>query len=249
MAALAAFTLTVSIHGCGREAIEAERLPNRIVARERSAHDFLTDDGSDSSDNSESGDGSDVSSGSDASHGDGTGSDRAPAANRSKKRRHRLPKTRRLAHVAHRLAGLSEAQYLKLQKRWVGTTTRACNFFLITALCESGYCRDSKPFYRAADFDLYFQKTGWRKVTLDELRARAGNREAMDVVFQKGGRFPGAPGHVMIYTGYDLELGLIRIAQGELRRISHERIEVPEEELNSWDGDYTIFARIAPRGK
>lgn len=138
---------------------------------------------------------------------------------------------------------MTSKNYLKLQDKWVGSVYPACNFFLITALCEAGYCKTSKPFYRAAEFDLYLMATGFKTVTLTELKALFVNKVKFDAVLQKDNPVEGRPGHVMVATGYDATKDRITIAQGRLGEATHELKTVTDSFIESWQGGFTIFVR------
>lgn len=154
-----------------------------------------------------------------------------------------------LGEVARRLGLLRKKEYLTFQRKWVGSDVAACNFFLITALCEAGYCKKEKPFFKAADFDRYFERTGWKKITLAELRDKSIRQEPMDVVFQKKGlKKPGQkkepPGHVMVYVEYHPERNEVTIAQGDIEtRVTNESFDQPEINITDWEGGYNVFIK------
>ncbi|MBC7691781.1 MAG: hypothetical protein H7222_08420 [Methylotenera sp.] len=142
------------------------------------------------------------------------------------------------------LLGLTEQNaYLEIQNRWVGSTIPACNFFLITALCEAGYCETEKPFYLAAEFDLYFIQQGWKQVSLSGLKRLFIEHAKFDAVFQKPGPAKGRSGHVMVAAGYDSATDQIIIAQGNLGVATNEIEKVGDDFLLNWDGGFTVFVK------
>jgi hypothetical protein len=153
--------------------------------------------------------------------------------------REKVPFT--LAQEALLLGLMSEKDYLTVQQQWVGSRYPACNFFLISALCESEYCRKSKPFYKAAAFDLYFLQSGWKAVSLSELKELFRAKKKFDAVFQKPGITASRPGHVMVAVGLDGESGQIEVAEGSLGTISHQVETITDRYIESWNGGFRIF--------
>lgn len=147
----------------------------------------------------------------------------------------------RLAAEAMLLGMMPASQYLPLQQKWVGSRYPACNYFLITALCEAQYCEKAKPFYKAADFDLYFLRTGWIEMTLKELKALFRAKARFDAVFQKSGVTSSRPGHVMVAVGLDPESGQVTVAEGSLGTVTHHIETVTDRYLESWNGGFHIF--------
>ncbi|MBC7397883.1 MAG: hypothetical protein H7333_10615, partial [Bdellovibrionales bacterium] len=143
---------------------------------------------------------------------------------------------------ALRLAQLSEKTYLSFQQKWIGSKEAACNFFLITSLCESGYCKNDKPFYRAADFDTYFRETGWAEVTLGEAKKFLQNNSEIDLVAQRGSSTPSGMGHVAVPFRVGSQNDLI-VAQGNYHESSHE--------VENWDDRFAqsfhYFVNFAPK--
>lgn len=144
---------------------------------------------------------------------------------------------------------MSESDYLVMQKLWVGSLTPACNFFLITALCESGYCEVSKPFFRAGEFDIYLMAVGFKKSTLAELKEMLRQRVAgienlqFDVVLQKQNPISDRPGHVMVPVGIDEDTNQVVVAQGSLNKVTNEIRKVSDGFINNWQGGFTVFIR------
>jgi hypothetical protein len=153
------------------------------------------------------------------------------------------PATFTLGSTAESLGKLSSTDYMTKQLGWVGSAIPACNFFLITALCEAGYCRRSKPFYKAADFDQYFIAEHWDTIDLESLRIKAIAHQPMDVVFQKHGVDSSQPGHVMILVGYNSETQQFVVAEGSLGTVTNEVQEVDDRFLTDWNGGFRIFIR------
>jgi len=149
---------------------------------------------------------------------------------------------RRLHPTGLLLGKLPKDAYLDVQQRVVGSRYPACNFFLITALCESGYCERSKPFYVAAEFDSYFFKEGWRLVKLEELKKLFKDRVAFDSAVQKDNPVAGRPGHVMVPLGLDAA-GDVVVAQGNLGTVTNEIKRVSDAYLTSWQGGFNIFVK------
>jgi hypothetical protein len=114
---------------------------------------------------------------------------------------------------------------------------------LITALCESGYCETAKPFYKAADFDIYFIQHGWKQISLETLKQKAIAHESMDVVFQKSGVTASRPGHVIVFVDYHSNNGQYLVAEGSLGTETNAVEEVSEKFLSSWNGGFTVFIR------
>lgn len=146
-----------------------------------------------------------------------------------------------LAQEAFLLGLMKDADYNEVQQKWVGTRYPACNYFLISALCESGYCQKAKPLYRAAAFDLYFLQSGWREATLAELKELFRRKARFDAVLQKPGVTAARPGHVMVAVGLDPESRQITIAEGSLGTISHHLETVTDRYIETWNGGFRIF--------
>jgi hypothetical protein len=153
------------------------------------------------------------------------------------------PQAYTLSETADTLGKLPTEVYLAIQKKWVGSEYPACNFFLITALCEAGFCKEAKPFYIAADFDQYFIAQGWKQIDLEALRTKAQNKETMDVVFQKPGVTKSKPGHVLILDHYNAQDHRFVVAEGSLGTVTNEVKEVSDDFLLSWNGGFKIFVR------
>lgn len=148
-----------------------------------------------------------------------------------------------LTDAALMLGVLDSTTYIKIQKKWVGSTMPACNFFLITSLCEAGYCKKSKPFYKAADFDLYLLGAGFEKITLTEAKELLKTTQKFDLVFQKKSPNPGRSGHVMVGIGYDAATNKIRVAQGNYGVTTNEIKLVSDSFITKWQGGFNIFVR------
>lgn len=149
----------------------------------------------------------------------------------------------RKLHATGLLLGkLPQTVYLDLQQKVVGSKYPACNFFLITALCESGYCKTSKPFYIAAEFDTYFFKNGWRLVTLAELKKLFREKAVFDSAFQKDNPVAGRPGHVMVPLGLNAD-GQVVIAQGNLGTATNEIKVASDTYLTQWQGGFNVFVK------
>lgn len=140
------------------------------------------------------------------------------------------------------LGGLPKELYVEVQKEVVGSTYPACNFFLITALCKSGYCEREKPFYLAAQFDDYFFREGWRLVKLEELKKLFKERQVFDSVLQKDNPVAGRPGHVVVPIGLDAN-GDVVIAQGNLGTVTNEIKRVSDSYVTGWQGGFNIFVK------
>ena len=84
-------------------------------------------------------------------------------------------------------------------RRCFGSTFPACNFFLITSLCKSGYCAGGKPFFKASHFDGYFRANGWKEITVSQLKSWLEVGTEFDGVLQRDGK--DGRGHVMVPIG------------------------------------------------
>lgn len=149
----------------------------------------------------------------------------------------------RLAPVAFELGSMSRANYLPYQKQWVGSTYPACNFFLITALCEAGYCEKSKPMYVASHFDSYFRATGWTRTSYQVLKERFTNHQDQDAVFQRKARSPYRYGHVMIPIGYDPSTDKFVVAEASLGTATNKVEELKTEYLETAEGGFRIYLK------
>lgn len=144
-----------------------------------------------------------------------------------------------LSSTALRLGELSDELYLPIQDKWLKNSEKACNFFLITALCESGYCSNSKPYYRAGDFDDYFFEKGWILITLEELKTILTDQRAVDVVVQRDPPQGWTAGHVVIPVGIT-PLNTVLVAQGNLYK---EWNEIREWSDSDFSDGFRIFAK------
>ncbi len=148
--------------------------------------------------------------------------------------------SRILSETALGLGELADELYVPIQKKWLKSEEKACNFFLITALCEAGYCKQSKPFYRAGDFDIYFFEKGWVLITLEELKTILREKKPVDVVAQRDPPAGWTMGHVAIpvrLTNWDT----VELAQGNSKQEWNEIVEWGDREFET--GGYRIFAR------
>lgn len=136
----------------------------------------------------------------------------------------------RLSEEAAKLAKLSRSAYLKIQKMTVGSSFPACNFFLITSLCKSGYCEEAKPFFKAASFDGYFRSNGWKEAKISSIKNWLIDDRDFDVVFQRDGR--GGRGHVMIPIDVTAD-GKIRFAQGNHGQATNEIVSFTPQSVAS----------------
>ncbi len=152
------------------------------------------------------------------------------------------PASRTLILAASKLSQMSEKAYQSVQTKWLGSTEAACNFFVITALCEAGYCKVTKPFYRAAQFGEYFRKTGWVEVSLTEAKKFLENVSDLDLVAQRGPIGNSSMGHIGIPIGLDSYENLI-IAQGNYHQSTHER-EVWSDEFASPFHYFVNFSEV-----
>lgn len=143
-----------------------------------------------------------------------------------------------LREKASELGNLPDELYVPYQEKWVKSKTKACNFFLITALCESGYCKTAKPFYRAADFDNYFFEKGWILITPDEMRKHLQDGTKVDMVLQRDAPLGSCCGHVAVPVGLN-SAGVLQVAQGNHMQEWNEIIEYGNRYLST----FRIFAR------
>ncbi len=155
-----------------------------------------------------------------------------------------LPNEFTLTENATLLGLLDSKNYNIHQKKWVGSIYPACNFFLITALCESGYCKKNKPFFRASEFDIYLMSAGFEKVTIEELRNLYMSNRKFDVVYQKDNPVKEKPGHVMVGIGYDSDKDRFKVAQGNLDVVTNEIKDVKASYLTGWQGGFNLFVRM-----
>lgn len=131
-----------------------------------------------------------------------------------------------LSETAGRLGQMDPVKYRQLQKDTMGTSFRACNFFLITALVEAQITDERHlPLYQAALFDTkYFEPKGWAKITVKALKEWFREGRTFDVALQRNAPRGKRHGHVAIPVGLN-EKGQILVAEGIYARISN-RIQV-----------------------
>lgn len=151
------------------------------------------------------------------------------------------PETRTLLAAASQLANLSDADYLIVQNRWVGSAEAACNFFVITALCEANYCKSDKPFYRAAQFGSYFKETGWVEVNFPDAKSYLAQTSDLDLVAQRGALHGGSMGHIAIPIQLNASRKIV-VAQGNYHQSTHE--------IETWDDAFAqgfhYYVNFAP---
>jgi hypothetical protein len=152
-----------------------------------------------------------------------------------------LSDDRVLLPTAIHLVSLSDAEYLSLQEKWVGSEEAACNYFVITALCESGYCKSDKPFYKAADFGTYFQDTGWAEITLAEAKVYLKNKSQLDMVAQRGPLSGETMGHIAVPYEVNADEELV-VAQGNYDESTHEM----QHWGDSFASPFHYYVNLAP---
>ncbi len=147
-----------------------------------------------------------------------------------------------LSETAARLGAMNSAKYRLQQKDAMGTSFRACNFFLITALVESGITDEKHlPLYQAALFDSkYFEPKKWKKIKVATLKEWFANGKVFDVVLQRNPPKGKSHGHVAIPVGLN-ETGQILVAEGVYKKFSN-RIRVYTD---SETEKYNIYVRTA----
>lgn len=138
-----------------------------------------------------------------------------------------------LSETAARLGLMDPAEYRQLQKETMGTSFRACNFFLITALVKAEITDENHlPIYQAALFDTkYLEPKGWSKISISTLKKWFKEGRSFDVVLQRNAPKGKAHGHVAIPIGLN-EMGQIMVAEGIYAKTSN-RIRVYSDETLS----------------
>lgn len=145
-----------------------------------------------------------------------------------------------LSEVGLRLGGLSKSEYADLQQKWVGTAAPACNFFVITALCEDSECPAVYPDPLASQFGTYLSSMGWKEVDLGTMEELFLEGADFDVIMQSEGTRETEHGHVLI----PVSLGdnhQLTVAQGELYLITNEVVVEDDRTLMNFDGGMHIW--------
>lgn len=146
-----------------------------------------------------------------------------------------------LSETAAELALMPSAKYQARQKDWVGVATRACNYFVATALAEAKITTSKKPaIYKAASFDDHYltPKNGWSTIQLATLKDWFKKGRSFDVVFQKDPPAGKKFGHIAIPIGLN-DAGNVMVAEAVLNRVAN-RIRVYSDKDAS---NYRIFVR------
>ncbi len=145
----------------------------------------------------------------------------------------------RLSEIAAELGSMNSHDYLKIQSDILDVKARACNFFLSTALYKSGATK-VPLFHMAAKFDTeYFDKTGWRRASVAEIRKWFTEGKAFDVAIQRDPPKGKNHGHVAIPVGLDSK-GQILVAEGIYKKVSNQIRVYSDATLSS---RYKIYVR------
>jgi hypothetical protein len=149
-------------------------------------------------------------------------------------------KSHQLSIVGLGLGAMSEAAYLVLQEKWVGSNEAACNFFVTTALCQDGQCGTSVPDVLAAEYGTYLESRGWKEIDLNTLEGLFLADANFDVIMQSDGTSSSSHGHVLI----PVSLGnshMLTVAQGELDTVTNQIAVENDLTLMSYDGGMHIW--------
>lgn len=146
-----------------------------------------------------------------------------------------------LSETAAELALMSGAKYQTLQVDIVGKPTRACNYFVITALAEAKVVGPkSLPFFTAGSFDNKYLtvKNGWARISLVELKQWFKEGRSFDVIFQKDPPAGKSYGHISIPIGLNAK-GDVMVAEASLNKVAN-RVRVYTDRDAS---NYRVFVR------
>jgi hypothetical protein len=149
-------------------------------------------------------------------------------------------RTHHLAAVSCSLGAMDSGTYSSIQQKWVGRTEAACNFFVMTALCQDGECSQKLPDVTADDYGSYLKKKGWKEVKLSKLEKLFDEGADFDAIMQSDGTKSDSHGHVMIPVSMGANHQLT-IAQGELGSAANEVIVDDVQTIMNIDGGMHIW--------
>lgn len=139
----------------------------------------------------------------------------------------------RLSEVAANfgMMRLPKENYSALQKKLMGSSMKACNFFFAAALIEAGApasdgataTRDHYPAWLAADLDTkYFnsKSAGWERITLVQMKQWFQERRNFDVAIQRDAPPGKKHGHIAIPIGLNAD-GKVLVAEASYKTVAN----------------------------
>jgi hypothetical protein len=149
-------------------------------------------------------------------------------------------RTHHLAAVGCSLGAMDSATYSSVQQKWVGKTQAACNFFVMTALCQDGQCSKKLNNVMASDYGSFLKKNGWKEVKLSTLEKLFDEDADFDAIMQSAGTQSNSHGHVLIPVSMGANHQMT-VAQGELGSAANEVIVDDAKSIMNIDGGMHIW--------